>query len=105
MAFGANLVGGLGREVGTLELGALQVDQLHERLVELAQQRHPLALAGGDLIEVVLHARREVVVDEIAEVLDQQVRHDLAHVLRPKPALDDAYVATVGDRRDRRRIG
>ena len=75
-----------------------------ERRVELAQQRHPGALAAGDLVELLLHPGGELEVDEVAEVLDEQVGHDLADRLRPQPSLLDADVAAIDDRRDRRRV-
>ena len=40
--------------------------------VEVPQPVDPLLVAGGDPVEVVLHLRREVVVDEPAEVLLEQ---------------------------------
>ena len=58
------------------QLTPLLLDEVAERLVELAQQRHPLALAPGDLVELLLHLRREVDVDVVAEVLDEQVGDD-----------------------------
>ena len=43
--------------------------------VEALQPRHGLGLAARDAVEVVLHLGGEVVVDEPAEVLLQQVDH------------------------------
>ena len=63
--------------------------------VEGAQQRHPRPLAARDLVELLLHAGRELEVHVVAEVLDEQVRHDLADELRVQPALLDADVAPV----------
>ena len=42
--------------------------------VEAAQPVDPRLVAGGDPVEVVLHPRREVVVDEPAEVALEQLR-------------------------------
>ena len=101
MTLGADLVGGLGREVLALELAALLVDALLERPVERAQQRDPRALAAGDLVELLLHAGGELEVHVLAEVLDQEVRDDLADRLGVEAPLDDLDVAAVHDRRDR----
>ena len=95
---------GLGREVRAPELLALLVDERLERPVELAQQRHPRALAAGDLVEVLLHPGRELEVDVVAEVLHEQVGDDLADRLGVQAALLDAHVAAIDDRRDRRRV-
>ena len=84
---------------------ALLVDARLERPEELAQQRDPLALAAGDLVELLLHARREREVHVLAEVVDEQVGDDLADLLGVQAALLDADVAAVDDRRDRRRVG
>ena len=105
VAFGADLVGRLGREVGALELLALLVDAVAQRRVERLQQRDPRALAAGDLVELLLHARRELEVDVVAEVLDQQVGHDAGDRLRAQAALLDPDVAAIDDRRDRRGVG
>ena len=61
-----------------LQLLGLLVDAGPERRVELAHDRHPGALAARDLVELVLHAGRELEVHELAEVADEQVRDDLA---------------------------
>src|SRR6185436_3744935 len=50
VAFRADLVGRLGREVAALELAPLLVDAIAQRAVERSQERHPLALAAGDLV-------------------------------------------------------
>ena len=73
-------------------------------VVEGAQQRHPRALAVGDLVELLLHPRGELDVDVGTEVLDEEVGHDLGDGLRVEPAFLDADVAAIGDRRDRRRV-
>ena len=74
-------------------------------VVEGAQQRHPRPLAVGDLVELLLHPRRELDVDVGPEVLDQEVGDDLRDGLGVEPSLLDADVAAVGDGRDRRRVG
>ena len=40
-----------------------------ELVVERAQERHPGALAAGDLVELLLHPGRELEVDVVPEVL------------------------------------
>ena len=101
MAERADLVGRLAATA--LDLGVL-VDVDSQLVVEGAQQRHPRALAAGDLVELLLHPRGELDVDVVAEMLDEEVGHDLGDGLRVEPALLDADVAAVGDRRDRRRV-
>ena len=88
-----------------LQLPPLLVDPIAKRPVERAQQRHPRPLAAGDLVELLLHPRGERDVDVVAEVLDQQVRHDLGDRLGMEPPLLDPDVAAIDDRRDRRRVG
>ncbi len=78
MAFGAQLVRRPRGEVRALELLGLRFDAGPERRVELAHDRHPGALAVGDLVEILFHPGRELEVDELAEVADEQVRDDLA---------------------------
>ena len=86
-------------------LQALAVVVLAE--VEAVQPREPVLLARGDAVEVVLHARREAVVDEPAEVRLQQVddrerekrRHERRALLEDVAAVEDR----AEDRRVRRR--
>ena len=51
-----------------------------ELLVELMHHLVPLRFAFGNLIEVLLHVSREVVVHDIGEVLHEEVVHDDADV-------------------------
>ena len=85
VALRAELVRRSGREVGPAQLLGLLLDASAERRVELPDHRHPGSLAVRDVVEVVLHAGRELEVHELAEVADQQVRHDLADRLRVEP--------------------
>jgi hypothetical protein len=64
-------------EVGDELLQAAVVRAVHVRLaeVEALEPRVALLVARGDTVEIVLHPRREVVVDETAEVLLEQL-HD-----------------------------
>ena len=87
-----------------LELLALLVDARLERPEERAQQRDPLALAAGDLVELLLHAGREREVHVLAEVRHEQVGDDLPDLLGVEAALLDPDVAALQDRRDRRRV-
>ncbi len=72
--------------------------------VEAPQPRHGLRLAARDAVEVVLHLGGEVVVDEPAEVLLQQVDHGEGQEGRHqrRALLED--VAAVEDGADDRRV-
>ena len=105
MALRADLVGRLGREVGPAGGLADLVDPVAQRRVERLEHRHPQTLAPGDLVELLLHPGREREVDVVAEVLDEEVRHDLADQLGMEAPLLDPDVAPVEDRRDRRGVG
>ena len=87
------------------QLASLLVDELLQRVVEAAQQRHPRPLAAGDLVQLLFHPGRELDVDVVAEMLDQQVGDDVGDRFGVEPALLDPDVAAVGDRRDRRGVG
>ncbi len=63
------------------------VDLLLERSEERSQQRHPLALAVGDLVELLLHPGGELDVDVLAEVLDEEVSDDARHDVRVEAPL------------------
>ena len=41
--------------------------------IELSEELDPLALAAGDLVEVLFHLGGEIDLDEVAEVLAQQL--------------------------------
>src|SRR3954453_15183467 len=75
-----------------------------ERPVELVEHLNLPELALGDVVELLLHEAGEVDVDDVGEVLDQLVGHDVADVLRLEPAVLQAHVPTVLDRRDDRRV-
>ncbi len=72
--------------------------------VEALEPRHRLGLAARDAVEVVLHLGGEVVVDEPAEVLLQQVHHGEGQEGRHecRALLED--VPAVQDRADDRRV-
>ena len=83
------------------QLPPLLVDPVAKRPVERPEQGHPRPLAARDLVELLFHARRERDVHVVAEMLDQEVRHDPGDELGMKPALLDPDVAPIGDRGDR----
>ena len=76
-----------------------------QRLVDVAHDRHPVALAARHFVQLRLHLRREVDVEEAAEVLDEQVVYGLSEVGWPQHSLLALDVAAVLDRRERRRVG
>src|SRR5207245_1474594 len=47
---------------------------------------------------------RELEIDELAEMVDEEVGDDLAHRLGVQAPFFDHYVAPIDDRRDRRRV-
>ena len=75
-----------------------------ERSVELVEHLRPPDPALGDVVELVLHVRREVDVDDVREVLDQLVGDDHAHVLGIEALVLQPDVSAVLDRRDDRRV-
>src|SRR5581483_1515266 len=94
----------LGRLVGRLHaadrlLGDLQFAV--ERLVELADDRHPRPAALGDLVQLLLHVRGEVHVHHVAEVLDQQVVYEHTELGRAQALLHALDVTALLDRRQR----
>jgi hypothetical protein len=72
--------------------------------IEVAEPVDPLLLPGCDSVEIVLHLRRERVVDEPAEVLLEQARDGEGEERRHErgPALE--HVAAVEDRADDRGV-
>src|SRR5207247_763313 len=73
--------------------------------IELADEIEPLALAARDLIEIFLHLRGELDVDEIAEVREQQPRDGERRETRHERLALPEDVAAPLDRPDRRRVG
>jgi hypothetical protein len=76
-----------------------------ERTVELLEHLDLPELALGDVVELLLHVRGEVGVDDVREVLDQLVGHDVAHVFGSEPPILQPHVPAVLDRGDDRRVG
>ena len=74
-------------------------------LVEAFQVGQPFHLAGGDLIEAVLHPRREAGVHQIGEVLLQQGGHREGGEARGEGVVLKRGVAAVHDRADDRGVG
>ena len=72
-------------------------------VVELAEELDRLALAARDLVEVLLHLRGEVGLDEVAEMLAQQLRHGERGEARHERLALPEHVAAADDRGDRRR--
>src|SRR5690606_19969591 len=72
--------------------------------VELLEPGHTLARARSDLVEVRLHHRGEVVVDEPVEVLLEQADHREREPRRHEGLAAGHDVAAVLDRRDGRRV-
>ena len=73
--------------------------------VEPAQPLDPALVAGGDAVEVVLHARRELVVDEAAEVLLEQLGDREREKARDERGTALERVAAVHDRAHDRGVG
>ncbi len=78
---------------------------LAEVLVEVAEDLLPLLGADGDLVEGFFEPGGEPVVEQVAEVLDESLGHDLAHLLGVEAAVVEPHVAPVLYRRDDRRVG
>lgn len=72
--------------------------------VEALEPRHGLGLAPRDAVEVVLHAGGEVVVDEPAEVLLQQVDHGEGQEGRDERRALLEYVTAIQDGPDDRGV-
>ncbi len=72
--------------------------------VELPDEVEPLALAARDLVEVLLHLRREGHVDEIAEVPAEQTGHGKGGEARDQRFALPEDVATALDCPNRRRV-
>src|SRR6266571_4732011 len=80
------------------------LDPLVERVVELTKHAHPLRLSLRDVVELLLHLRRETDVDDVGEEIDEHVDDDHTDLLGEEPLVLQANVATVEQRRDRRRV-
>ena len=77
------------------------VHLLVEGFVEGADGLVPHLLPVGNLVEVLLHVGREVVVHDFAEILDEVVRDDDADLLREELAALRAHGLGPGFLRDR----
>jgi hypothetical protein len=69
------------------------------------EPRHPLLAAAGDLVEVVLHPGRELVVDQVGEVLFEQAHHGERVGGRDEGLALLPHVPAVLDRLHDRRVG
>ena len=63
--------------------------------VEVVQPVGAALVAGGDLVELVLHGGGEVVVHQSAEVLFEQARHSEGHPGRDQSAALLVHVAAI----------
>src|SRR5437899_5442650 len=104
-ALGADAIGGLLGHVRLLDRLGLLLDKLAERLEEVADDRDPLDLAVGDLVEVLLHPRGEAGVDDVGKVFAQEIGDDKPNVLGHERAAFLPHVLAVDEGRDRRRVG
>ncbi len=104
----------IGNEADLLGVDVAQVaDQVLQALVTVAavaeveapQFRHPLGAVVGDVVEDLLHLGREVVVDQVAEVLLQQVDHGERQERRHQRGALLEHVAAFQNRPDDRRVG
>src|SRR5690606_21585372 len=68
--------------------------------IEAAQPLDPALLAGGDLVQAVLHGRGEVIVDEVSEVLLEEARDGEREPGRHESAAAGAHIPAVLDRAD-----
>src|SRR5436190_1141855 len=80
------------------------VDAIAQRWVERLEERDPVPLTPRDLVELLLHPRRELDVDVVAKVFDEEVCDDPGDGLGKQPPFVDPDVASIDDRRDRRRV-
>src|SRR6185436_5294482 len=70
---------------------------------ELPQERDPLALTTRDLVQVLLHLRGEVGLDEVPEVVAQQLRDRERREAGHERLSLTEHVAATHDGRNRRR--
>ena len=79
-------------------------DVLAERQVEIAHSGHPGLLALLDLVQFLLHQRREVHVEDVRESLDEEVIHGDAGLRRHEAAVRLLDVPALLDRGNDARI-
>src|SRR5690554_400798 len=104
-AAGAVDIGGH-RLVGAHPLLALGLGQLLLELgVEGVEQRTPVPLTLGHLVEAILHARREGVVHQIREGLLEPLGDDIAELLGVEATVLQLDVAAILDGGDDRGVG
>src|SRR5438132_4092913 len=95
---------GLDRILGAGECLGL-FDVLAERQVEIAYRGDPLLLAFLDLVQLFLHQRGEVHVENVRETLDEEIIHGDAGLRRREATLYLFHVSAVLDRGDDARVG
>ena len=94
-----------GRDLHPLHLGLGRLERVLERIVELVEHLDHVFLGGGDVVELILHVGRELEVEDLGEMLDQQVGHHHAQVGGEEPPFLLLDVEPVLDRLDDRRVG
>ncbi len=85
--------------------GFLLADLRGEILPEALEDGNPFLLAVGNIVELILHFRGELVIDPMREVLGQELVHDASHVGRREPLLVEYDIFAVLQCRDDRRVG
>ena len=78
---------------------------LREAVIKGIEHLAPICVALSDGIKLLFHARRETVVEQIIEVLNQSFGNQLTHSLGVKPPILERHIAAILDRRDNRRVG
>src|SRR5690242_20181894 len=92
-------------ELGVLATRAVVARRRAAAEVELAQPWDVLLMAVGDLVEIVLHPCREVVVDQLGEVSLEQPDDGEGREGRDERRAPLAHVATVLNRADDAGVG
>src|SRR3989454_10033661 len=80
-------------------------DVLAERQVEIAHRGHPGLLAFLDFVQLLLHQRREVYVEDVWKPFDEEIIHRDAGLRRYEAALHLLDVPAILDRGDNARVG
>ncbi len=95
----------VGRDLDPLHVrfGGLQL--LLKGIVELVEHLRHLFLAGGDVVELVFHLGRELEVENLGKLIDQEVGHRHSQVGRVEAPLFLLDVAAILDRLDDGGVG
>ena len=73
--------------------------------VELPEEPDPLPFAARDLVEILLHLRREVAFDKVAKVLAEQLGHRERGEARHERLPLSEDIASAHNRGNSRRVG